>query len=299
MKEQVRRIKVFKQQYSLFEDTQVGDKKAYCEQETLFDEHQNVIEETKYLEDGSVDEVARYTYDSKHRLKEEIIDSSLSEGEDRRVIEYDDANHVITETNFYGDEPGEQTISKRNSDDDIIEIRHFDEEGQLMSVTQISYFKKGLTLKEEETDMDGKVIRRVSNVYNESGQLTAQEVLNMEEEPNEIFIEISREMQTEVTVAKTKEGDIHYRHTRIFDAEGQLESLEVDGPDHHYKVTYKYTPGGQPSLQEITDPSGNLIRRSEYTFDDNNRLVEELLVDNQTYLRENTHFKSRYEYEFF
>lgn len=295
----IKKVIVFKQVYQLFEDSKNTPEKEFKELETLFDESQNIIRETKYLEDGSVDEMATFKYDANKRLTEEKVVSSLSEGEDRRVLEYDDASGTVTDINYYGEEPGEKTITKRNKDGDITDITRFDEEGNLTSETRISYFKPGLVLIEEELDETGNIFKRVSNVYDEKDQIISQEIMNEDEEPPEIFISIARQELTETTTAVDKEEEILYTHTRFFNKQGQLEKLEVNGPDSEYSVYYEYHTSGKPGLQEIRDAADNLIRRHEFTYNDKQQLSQEILLDNQAYMRENTHIRSRYEYDYF
>ena len=80
--------------------TGIDDAVEYLETSMEFDANGNTIKETKYLQDGSPEEVSSYVYDASNRLLEHTLEYVPDEASEKRVIERDGEGRIVRETKY-------------------------------------------------------------------------------------------------------------------------------------------------------------------------------------------------------
>lgn len=281
--------------------TDSEEEARYKSYEEIFDEQGNVVEQVKYNPDGSEDERAKFEYDQKGRLVEERIIYELSESDEIRKIEYDDAQNIRTETQYYGGEPGEQVITRLNGDDDVVEVRQTDEEGELVFVQTIEYYKKGLVSEEKEMDGEGNLIKKVTSTYDGNDLLTGQEIESYDEHLPSHVIEVTRGDNKEIIESLNEDGKAFQRRTRKFNAKGQMiEFINEDYTESFNNRIQKLEYDDRDNIvkNEVFDMNGNLTRKQEFTYGEGNLPKEEIFFNNNLFTG-NEHTHTLIEYEFY
>lgn len=295
----IRKEQIYSAPFSLFEKEPEG--KGYLLEEREYDEQGHLLKMTRYLEDGNMDECAEYKYDGKGRLIEERVRYTLSDSSDMRRFFYDEEKNLETEIYYYGEEEGEKTLTLKNKDGDILEIRRLDDMGSLINREVFEYFAPGKKSYEAEFTGEGVKLKEVITRYDENGLEISQEVWSAEEIEINQRLEISHEKQKEIARAFDEEGELLYTRIKDFDEKGNLlEFMHTDANEGGQTIqTITYDEAGHPLLVEWRSGNGNLMRKQESEYNEAGHLVREFYFDLNPLTGQQIHQITIHEYEYF
>ena len=295
----IRKERIYSAPFALFEKEPEG--KGYLLEEREYDGLGHLIKMTRYFEDGNLDERAEYEYDEKGRLVEERVRYALSDSSDKRCFIYDDEKNLETEIYYYGDEEGEKTLTLKNEEGDILEIRRLDDMGMLINREVFEYFAPGKKSYEAEFTGEGVKLKEVITRYDENGKEISQEVWSAEEVEINQRVEIVHEAQKEVAKAFDQEGELLYTRIRVFDEKGNLtEFIHTDANEGGQTIqTVEYDDEEHPLLVEWRSGSGNLMRKQKSEYNESGHLVKEFYFDLNPLTGQQTHQITLHEYEYF
>jgi hypothetical protein len=298
----IKKIKNFTVPFAIFENqVETSEKEAYLSLVDEFDEQGNIIKGTKFLEDGSIDEQASFVYDEKGRLTEEIQYFALTENEDKRKIEYFDTENKVTETYYYGDDPGERVIIVNDDEGNPLQIERYDLDGQLESRKKYSYYKPGLVAEEEDFDGIADATRTVRNFYDDKDILIRQEITSTHPDEISQVIHIEKNGLEETSKAFDMDSKPLYLRIRQFDADGNLLKFthQDHGADEFTEMTIEYDDKKRPVSEDWKANSGQLLKKQTFQYNDEGFIAEELYFEPNPYIMENNHSLRRFEYEYY
>ncbi len=295
----IRKERIYSAPFALFEKEPEG--KGYLLEEREYDEQGHLLKMTRYFEDGNRDESAEYKYDGKGRLVEERVHYALSDSSDMRRFFYDEEKNLETEIYYYGEEEGEKTLTLKNKDGDILEIRRLDDMGMLINRELFEYFAPGKKSYEAEFTGEGVKLKEVITRYDENGKEISQEVWSAEEVEINQRVEIIHEDQREVARAFDEEGELLYTRIKEFDDKGHLlEFTHTDANEGGRTIqTIEYDDAGHPLLVEWRSGNGNLMRKQKSEYNEAGHLVREFYFDLNPLTGQQTHQITFHEYEYF
>lgn len=283
----------------MFEDKEQADEsRAFCSAQETYDKLGNLMEEVKYLEDGSVDEKSTFTYDEQGRLTEERIYHALTENEDIRKVSYEDRR--VLDIVYYGDDPGEETTTLNDEHGHPLEIRRTDPDGELEEIIQFTYRKPGIVAEEVHLDGGEEPLKRIRSHFNEEDQLVGQEIWSAD--PNEInqTIEITREEHKEISKALDEKGNLMYTRIHEFDERGNLiRFIHQDTSGAQSVRETEFDDQNRPVALEWRNENGMVFRSQQYTYNEEGEVTEEMYFESDPYSQQNVRQKIRYHYQYF
>jgi len=225
-----------------------------------------MIEQIVYLDENTIAEHQYFEY-QEDRIVKQI--TKYQEGEDETRWVYDDMGRIISKTTYDEGDESEKTIYKYENnlirkqkfdEGELIleEFKEMDSEGHLIKfrsnnivdeeeiITSYRYSASGNLEVETQTSPNGKLIQRIENQYNESGQQISMRTTDghsssliefkYDDNGNEIF-----QLET------NEDGEINHKVDRKMDSEGNILETDVsifyhgEGMDSRYHINYNYT----------------------------------------------------------
>src|SRR5262245_47376478 len=164
------KIKEVRRYASLVKAFAAGDDDTaeYLESSMEFDANGNTLKETKYLPDGSPEEISSYVYDVSNRLLEHSLEYVPDEASEKRVLERDAEGRILRETKFYGDMAGEHTDYAYEGDR-IVEVKSYDEEGDFQAREEIRYNEQKLPVSRITYDKSNAVVEKREYAHADDG----------------------------------------------------------------------------------------------------------------------------------
>lgn len=264
--------------------------------ETIRNQAGQVVEERKYFEDGSLDEVHRYQLDQQGRVVEEILTYALSEGADIHRYTYDDATRTTTYTIWYDDEPGETTITRYNEAGQVVYLEEQDADQETISITTYQYDAAGQEVS-QQAEEDGEVVKTIRSFY-EDGLLVRQELVSMEpDEINQVVL-IRYEGLRSISEAYDEVKSLLYTRIHDKDEKGRITRIaHQDAGDGRVQIEQiGYNEQGLITEHEWIDGGGNLLRKQLFTYTEAGDMLTETFFEPNPYEAKNTHYIIRYEY---
>ncbi len=186
-----------------------------------YNDKENVISITNYDEEGDFVQNEEIIYDEKDSLKERI--SRNTKG---KVL-----NHVV----FHSEE--NQVLK--------IEETEYDEKDAIVSKTLVTFNKEGKEVSSVQTNLAGKLISSVLNIYDEHGNLNRKEHKDFYSKT----ILFQYDEQNRVTTQELMDGTglLLRKNLYAYDDEGNVigeQTYEMDtsrgGRDKHFGTRYEY-----------------------------------------------------------
>ena len=180
-------------------------------------------------------------------------------------------------------EPVEYTEVKAayNEQGQIVREERFDPDGNLNTLTVNTYNANNLLEQSEQFDMDEILLQKVKNYYDENQQLMRQGNFFGEDDTEYITQYVYDEDGNLLRLEMYCDGELDYVEKEMEYADGLLVK-ETENDDYGNTVnvhTYKYNDKGL-LVQHVRDEVQNKDRRTyEYTYDENDNCVKELVYD--------------------
>ncbi len=233
MAEKIKTIRRFNQRYKTFSFSELMTKadEEYLEAVIEMDENGNVLVESKFDNQGELEERNTLRYSPEGKLLEHVLLFALEDVTEKRVLNRDDKGRLLEEIKYYGDDSGEKTTYEYNEKDLVSAIIEYDEEGELVSRESINYDESGSICERITDDSSGQLLQKL--VFEKSG---GTEVIEEKEYGND--------------------GNLKTVTTMSFNSEGKEIS------------SYQKTPDGKLITGTITtyDEKGNMIERRYKDF---------------------------------
>jgi len=251
---------------------------------------------------GAEEERTLRTYDASDRLVEEVVEHVLIDTIDKRVIRYNDVERTSEEVQYYGDDPGEKTVTRFDDKGHVIELAKYDgDTGELISLQRFGYNEKGLPSLDEEYDEDETLVKRTVTLYDDTGRMIRQEVSFPHAPDDNHVVTFHYEEGKTTEEARSAEGQLFYSQVAVLDDRGRETEVsrwnEFDSGDS-WRETYEYDDQGHVLLREHYSGAGDLLYRYQLTYEDG-LLSEEGRFLTPRYVGEARHTIRSFEYEFY
>jgi len=264
--------------------------------EETYDENNNLIHYIDYQAKPVSEK--KFEYDDKNRLINEIEISDgielqnleIKYNDDGVVIEqnlyfsgdlYESVKNDITENGYIRTtfQDGEEVYRVENVADGKNYTSKYFDYGNLSNIEEFVYDEENLTSEKSIFDADGNLLVRRVEIKNEDGELI-------------LFKEFNAKNQLISKHEFDREGNKLIKEIKSDFVRGEIDN----------EIHYDYDEKGNLLKTETRTNSGQLVEFHVYTYDDNNRMIEENGVSNGqfnaiygTYIDGNTyHFVHRY-----
>ncbi|HEY6161995.1 MAG TPA: hypothetical protein VI112_12250 [Bacteroidia bacterium] len=205
--------------------------------EVVYDEKGHVMQETEFSEDGEPAEQFIRTYDEKGNIVEmqHFYEGELSE---RTQYEFNDKGLLAREKLLYADGSMMITDYQYDENDNVIERKVSDDEGNLDSIETSKYEGKQLV---------------ENNKYNGSNELVeSRKLIYRTDDPEKIKEEITYETGSGIelrtvflddetgNITYNKEGKVHSRQKMNFDEKKRVTETLISTFSGNYQYKYTY-----------------------------------------------------------
>ena len=265
---------------------------------SIYDDNGKVIEETRIDEDGR-SELHTFTYDQQGKLTRHHLEIEMDGVSETFEYTRDDKGRVIQEVKMYGDDEGEKLKYTFGTHDQPIAIERYDSDGELESIEKIIYDERDRLLEHHRFDNESKLLEKSVIEYNEKDAPTGKQVFDSKNKLTGTTLMVYNEKNELVRITeKNSEGKVVSDIITEYDEKGNVTERKIK--DFRSRtLRFKYDDRNNCIEEETYDVNGNLTMKSNYEFDDNNRLMHEsgyYLDMNRGAQMGNS--QSRYEYEF-
>ncbi|MCC6385334.1 MAG: hypothetical protein LC117_01795 [Bacteroidia bacterium] len=238
-----------------------------------FDEKGNLVEELKYVEDGSVEERNVYTLENEKLISHVIEMPSEGTFEDFRYLR-DDQGRLVKEQKFYGDDPGEATDYFYDEQSSVVSLLKYDADGEREQEEKFEYDKKELRkhfIYDNKGELisgsvfeykDGKLSRK--NDFNSKNELIAVTQYDYDDKGN-LLSSITRDMNEKIIES----------HLIEMDERGNIIKKTIR--DFHPRIyQYEFDENNRCITEEMLNPFGQLSARIVFEYDEAGMLISEI-----------------------
>lgn len=256
----------------------VVSQNAVKQLEKTYDSEGNLLEETKFKRDGTIEQKVKNQYNDKGNVEktEALKDTGLGNDRPNKIdYGYDEQGNLIESTSLNPD--GSVLIKTKNKYDDtgkmtemLTENASSDPRKKIFIKLNLSYNEQGEVSKAEALDKDGNILSVIEYKYDSNGNLVEQ-------------------------INQVQGKQLRLLHT--YDANGKaLESTQLDEQGEVKSRTKNtYDDKGNNIEMEIDFPSADFKTKSENTFDDKGSITEQRTFNK----RDEMISKLKFEYEYF
>jgi len=298
-KSKIKQVKRFATVFRSFAVADTGEEGyEYLEHLVEYDVRGNVIRETKFLEDGSPEEVNSYSYDASDKLTGHTLEYVPDETSERRAIERDCEGRIVSEQKFYGELSGERTDFEYSENGLVCGIKSYDEEGDFSTREEITYDEKKQMVQRATYDKDNALVEKRELNYAEDGRAVEEKLFgkdgNLQKTTTARRDDQGREVET---VERTGQGKLISSVTSVYNEKGNL--LERLSKDFNSKILrYTYDEQNRCTGEELFDENGTLLRKLVIELDNDGRVLAEQSYEmNAMRGVRDKHQAIRYEYE--
>lgn len=264
-----------------------------------FDTEGRSVEVIVYDNRGEEQEITLRKYDAQGRLTEEVTHDIFTDSYDKRTWRYDDVTRAVEEVQYYGDDPGERTITRNDDKGQPLEIMHFDVDEQLESRHVFTYTDNGLCVRHEEFT-DDELTKATETEFDEAGR-PVREVVTVSDDPHAGYILTTAYSHSTVTSeAHSIEDQLLWREVSTHSEEGLRTETVLEhfiDPTKSHRVIHEYE-NGEIVLAEQYNDSGDLEFRQQRSYEEG-LLTEEAVFYSASYRGVATHTIRRFRYEWF
>ena len=278
----------------------VGDEQGqFLLSEEFFDETGHAVKQVFYNADGIEEERILRNFDQQGRRTEEVVQHLLTETFDKRVIVYDDVQRTSEEVQYYGTDPGERTLTRFHESGDILEIKHYDADGEFESRQVFGYNEKNQAILDEEYNSENELLQRTVTAYDEAGKMARQDISFPNKADDYHTVGFSYGHLSSEEVATGVDGSVLYTMNITYNGQG-LETEEIRhnalDPTDSWRIVSEYD-GRKPTLREHYSDSGILLYRLQFTHA-NGLVTEEGRFLTAAYVGEVRNTIKRFSYAF-
>lgn len=268
-------------------------------EEITYDEHGNVLQSRKWEDDGAI-ESNTYVYNADGKIVEHAMSLETENVSERFVFERDSQGRVLSETKYYGEDPGERVVYEYMEWATPTKIFRYDADGELESTEILEYDANGNVTTHIKSDADGSIMEQAMIAYdvnqkpvNKSVVDSSNSIQSVSEIVYDDFGNVIRAMD------KNAEGMVISDVVSQYDDRGNVVLRKIR--DFNSRVLrFEYNDQDQVLIEEVLDGNGNLIMRNTMEYDEHGNLANESEFWLDTGRgRGDGNSVSRFEYEFF
>lgn len=302
MSAQIKTVRRFTQRYKNYSFSELMNKadEEFLELVVEMDSTGNILMESKFDNEGELEERNSYTYSALGKLEEHVLLYAIDDVTERRVLKRNEKGHLLEEVKYYGDDAGEKIEYSYDGKENISEIKRFDEEGDFDSKEEMKYDESGSLIERIRTDKNGAVIERLTFLQNSD----SNEIEELEFHPDgkvksKTVVRLNEKGKEVSSVQTTPDGKLIAAITTAYDERGNV--LERHYKDFYSKsMRYTYDEQDRMLTQELFDGSGMLLKKNIYEYDEAGNIITEQTFEIDTSRGgRDKHFGTRYEYEFY
>jgi len=267
--------------------------------EAEFDMNSLPTMETKYFDNGQIEEIHHYDYNEKGNTLFHKI-TIPGEGIEESFITERDANgNPIKITKMYSDEQGEITQYVYSDNAKPIQIDQFDADGEHEQTEWLIYDDKGKAIKKHVKNYQDETEAFYVFSYNEKELLMLQEE---QDSTGKMVGTLSFEYDNEgreINSKQTNESNKQVAEINsIYNELGKL--IRRESKSFYIRISqYEYDEIGNLLEESLSEENGFVITRSRYVYDDKDMVIEETLYETDlTRAGRDTHIVHRFEYSF-
>jgi len=268
-------------------------------QEILFNEKGNVVVDSKYDQDGELEERHSYAYNQQGSLIDHTVEMPLDDVVEKFVHERNEADQLTVVTKFYGDESGERTVYVYNDNNLPIEITYYDADGEKESIEKFEYNEKqDVVQKTVMSYFDDSQNKTNSYEYNDKGLLMR-------------YI-VEGEGEKTITTYNYNDNDLEEKCAQvnpngkktleiISEYDENLRLVKKSSRGYYTRITtLAYDEQGRIVEELLADENNFVIARNAFHYNQDGRVEEEVVYETDlTRAGRDTHMILRYEYELF
>ncbi|HNP99336.1 MAG TPA: hypothetical protein PKK99_09785, partial [Bacteroidia bacterium] len=164
MSAKIKTVRRFTQRYKNYSFSELMKEadEEFLELVVEMDANGNVLSESKFDQEGELEERNTYTYSPQGKLEEHVLLFAVEDVTERRVLKRNEKGLALEEVKYYGDDAGERSEYVYDEKENIIEIKRYDEEGDFDVREEMKYDDKGSLIERTRIDKNGKVVERLS-----------------------------------------------------------------------------------------------------------------------------------------
>lgn len=272
---------------------------SYLTQEQRYDVAGHLVEEKSFNRDGEQGEHNEYVYNDQGQLTETLIYYEGNELAERHAFTYGDDGKLLTEKILYQESYADYVYFTYDSNGNLIERRHADEDGEVES--QQKYVYDGPRLMQETSlGSEGEMLADIRYEYDENGRLVKSYHKGREDhEEYSMVYEYDEAGNRDCVERYNKDGQIMARTTMTHDAKGNVvESFDEDTAKSS-TTKYQYDEKDHNILEEDFNEKEELNYRIERIYDDAGELIESLVYMDRHDQGPDQYYSVRVEFEYF
>ncbi|MFM7014870.1 MAG: hypothetical protein ACKOX3_00945 [Bacteroidota bacterium] len=266
-------------------------------QEIEYDEKGNVLVDSQFNSYNELEERHTYLYSEKGALIEHVVEMPLDDVVERFNYERNEDGLLTAVTKFYGEEAGERTTYSYNENNLPLTIVYFDAYGEKEMTEHYSYNDQQEVVKKVvDHHADESQSKTQQYEYNEK-HLLMRYVVEGDGEKTVTEYSYNTHDLEEKCIQFNSTGRKLLEITSEYDENLRLTRKATRG-NYIRITTVRYDEQGRIIEELLSDENDFVISRNAFGYDDDGRVVEEVLYETDlTRAGRDTHMIMRYEYE--
>ncbi len=268
-------------------------------QEILFDEKGNIDVDSKFNPQEELEERHSYTYNQNGSLISHSVEMPLDDVVERFEHKRNESNLLLEVTKYYGDDQGERTDYRYNENNLPVEINYFDADGERESVEKYEYNEKqDVTKKTVHSSFDDTQNKTHVYEYNDEGLLVRYTVEGDAGNTVTNYTYNAHNLE-EHCVQLNENGKKVLEIVSEYDENLRLIKKSTRG--YYVRITkLSYDDQGRVIEELLSDENNFVIARNAFEYTDDGRIAEEVVYETDlTRAGRDTHMIMRYEYELY
>jgi len=300
MNKQIKTIRRFHQLYKSlnFSELMMKADDEFLELVVEMDSAGNVLRESKFDNEGELEERNEYTYSEAGKLLDHELYYAIDDVAERRIFKRDEKGRLLEEVKVYGEDEGEKLLYSYDEKDRVIAFQRFDEEGELDYREEFVYDEQGDLLQRRKYAAAGHLLEELSaqrgellvveeKSYDSNGNLESTSITKFDASGREVS-----------NVQSNTQGKLISSVITVYDDRGN--ALERVYKDFYSKtVRYEYDANDKMITQELFDNTGLLLRKNIYEYDPDGQLIAEQVFEiDASRGGRDKHYGMRFEYDY-
>jgi nuclear transport factor 2 (NTF2) superfamily protein len=270
--------------------------KGYTYSHSNYTADGQLIAETRYNEDGEVEEKYENKYDEEGRLIEELTFLDGDEIAEHKTYERDDTGQVVKAYKHYQDGEKDTIHYKRDDDGRLIEkatIDSFDEE----EAREIVEYEKDKVSRRKVYEYDELVLDE-SYQYDKDGNMVEHTKWSIEEEDARFINTFDTSGKLIKALKENLKGKLLSRVEYRYEGD-RLTKVSEEHPYGSNTTTLIYDERGNPIEQVEVDQHGEMNNKALRKYNENNDVVESEVFINFHGRGINQHYLLTYTHEYY
>ena len=266
---------------------------------TEYDSRGNIVKETDYAHDGTVEHMTEYVYSESgklERLNQYLDGEELSEW---KLFSWNENGSLEAEYIHYLDGSIDTVEYSYNEDGKIVEKKYANSEGEIEKHEQYSYENQKL-IKEEVFDFDGNLTACDTYSYTEAGIIEESSHESFTDGPYSRLVHKYNEKGYRIKSLAYNDKDQLIEITRYqLDDENRVTEIEDEDQKRKNRTVLQYDDRGNVLSQIESDKDEEVLSRVERSYDEQNMILQsKVFMSGQGY-RPDQNYVLKYDYTYF